>query len=156
MCVIVDNSVRDEVFGVDQTAAARYFFQWLNRSGRLVIGGRLKDELMGASRFQEWLREAQLAGRVYEAPRDDVEAEEAGLRVTKSLKSNDPHVLALARLSGADLLYSNDGNLNRDFKNSAILGVGIQRRIYTTSDYQEVRPVHKRLLGRKDVCRKCG
>ena len=155
MCVIVDNSVRDEVFGSDRTAAGQYFFHWLNTTGRLVLGGRLKDELMGAGKFQAWLKEAQLAGRVYEAPPRDVQAAELELSGLTSLKSNDHHVLALAKLSGAHLLYSNDGNLNKDFRNRSVLGRGIPRKVYTTSKYRDVRPVHRQLLRSAEICTKC-
>ena len=156
MCAIVDNSARDEVFGRERTAAGQYFFDWLNKRGRLVIGGRQKDELMGAFGFRGWLRDALLAGRVYEAARGDVDAQEAGLDQVPVRQSDDPHVLALARVSGARLLYSNDRDLHKDFKNPAILGHGVRGKIYTTVEHNDVRPVHKRLLRRTDLCQKPG
>ena len=156
MCAIVDNSARDEVFGRERTAAGQYFFDWLNKGGRLVIGGRQKDELMGASKFRVWLRDALLAGRVYEIARGDVDAEETELDQAPTRQSDDPHVLALAKVSGARLLFSNDRDLQKDFKNPAILGHGVRGKIYTTVEHTDVRPVHKRLLRRTDLCQKPG
>lgn len=153
MCAIVDNNVRDEVFGKASTAAGKYFLNWLNKGGRLVVGGRLRDELMGSSEFLAWFKEAVPAGRVLEVDRSDVDVEEAGLEQAMILRSDDPHVLALAKVSGARLLYSNDLDLHKDFKNPAIFGSSGGGTIYTTVKYKDIRPVHKKLLRYKDICR---
>ena len=56
MCAIVDANARDEVFGQRPTEPGRLLLDWLSRkSGRLVIGGRLKDELLTSDRFKTWL-----------------------------------------------------------------------------------------------------
>lgn len=153
MCAIVDNSARDEVFGGGASAAGKYFFDWLTSGGgRLVIGGRLKDELMGSNNFKLWLRDALLAGRVREVDRSEVDAEEASLAQAANLRSNDPHVLALARVSGARLLYANDQNLQKDFKDPAILGQGGGGVIYTSLKHKDIRRSHKQLLRYRDIC----
>ena len=152
MCAIVDNSARDEVFGEASSAAGKYFFDWLNSGGRLVIGGQLTDELMGLDNFKVWLRAALPAGRVRVVARSEIDAEQTGLRQATTLRSNDPHVLALAIVSGARLLYSNDRKLHKDFKNPAILGHGGGRVIYSSVEHKDIRPVHKQLLRRADIC----
>lgn len=43
------------------------------------------------------------------------------LQGTGQLRSNDPHILALARASGARLLYTADKDLIADFKNPRIV-----------------------------------
>ena len=46
MCAIVDNNVVNEVFGGDPPEAGKQFRRWLgSRNGRLVVGGRLLEEL---------------------------------------------------------------------------------------------------------------
>lgn len=152
MCAIVDNSARDEVFGEASSEAGKYFFNWLNSGGRLVIGGRLTDELMGSENFKSWLRAALPAGRVRLVADSAVEAEEAGLKQATTLQSDDPHVLALAIVSGARLLYANDRNLHKDFKNPAILGHGDRGTIYSSLAHKDIRPVHRKLLRRSDIC----
>ena len=152
MCAIVDNSARDEVFGEAQSAAGQYFFDWLQRGGSLVIGGRLTDELKGSHNFNVWLESALSAGRVRVVARSDVDAEEEGLEQATTLRSDDPHVLALAKVSGARLLYSNDRDLHKDFKNPAILGHSGRGTIYTSVKYKGIRRVHKQLLRRTDIC----
>ena len=46
MCAIVDNNVVNEVFGGGPPEAGKQFRRWLgSRNGRLVVGGRLLEEL---------------------------------------------------------------------------------------------------------------
>ena len=46
MCAIVDANVVSEVFGSNLSPAGEKFFDWLNKgSGRLVVGGKLLEEL---------------------------------------------------------------------------------------------------------------
>ena len=60
------------------------------------------------------------------------------------MKSNDPHILALARASGARLVYTGDGKLIADFKNKRLID-GPRGKIYTGAS-------NVRLLNRS-VCR---
>ena len=53
MCAIVDANVAGEVFGEGVSPAGRKFFNWLNGgSGRLVVGGKLLQELEGTQSFK--------------------------------------------------------------------------------------------------------
>ena len=46
MCAIVDANVVSEVFGSNLPPAGEKFFDWLNKgSGRLIVGGKLLEEL---------------------------------------------------------------------------------------------------------------
>ena len=55
MCAIVDANVAREVFGPSAPPAGEKFFAWLNKgSGRLVVGGKLLEELEASSKdFRE-------------------------------------------------------------------------------------------------------
>ena len=66
--------------------------------------------------------------------------------------SNDPHVLALAQLSGARLLYSNDAKLQQDFKNKDLIDRP-QGNIYSTRQNKDFTRTHKRLLSKQDLCK---
>ena len=123
---------------------------WLNRAngGRLAIGGKLREELCSNRSFLRWLSVAGRLGRTVNVSDDRVEAETETLRTrTPPCKSNDEHVLALAKLSGARLLYTNDN----DFRDRSIVD-GVQGRIYTTAEYDDVRRTHRDLLNRRDLC----
>ena len=151
MCAIVDASVRDQVFGEKRPEAGKFFFDWLNRgmgNPKLVIGGKLLQELKGSGNFESWLQAAQLAGRTRIVPDKEVDNATKELENLNICKSNDQHVLALARVSGARLLFANDGDLQQDFKNRQIVG----GMIYSTLRSENVTRTHKDLLSRNDLC----
>ena len=63
-------------------------------------------------------------------------------------RSDDPYIIALARISHTRLLFTNDAALQRDFKK--IVGEGI---IYTTKSQSNVTRTHRSLLGpRRQIC----
>ena len=153
MCAIVDNNVVNEVFGGDPLEAGRRFRRWLgSRKGRLVVGGRLLEELRGNRGFREWFQQNELSGRLVQISGEEVDRRERGIRQTNLCASNDEHVLALAIASGARLLYTNDDLLMDDFRNRNIVP-GPMGRIYTTRDRKDFRPAHRKLLGMRNLCR---
>ena len=153
MCAIVDANVGHEVFGDAQSEAGRYLLDWLNRAsgGTLVIGGKLREELCANGNFLRWLRTAVRLGRALNFDDQEVDAEAESLRAEGICGSDDEHVLALARLSGARLLFTNDRALQDDFRNRGIIG-GVRGRIYTTRERPDVRRSHIDLLRRRDLC----
>ena len=154
MCAIIDNNVRHEVFGAKdvQTGAGKLFFDRVNVGKvKLVVGGKLRDELSEYSNFKQWLQQALIAGLAREFPNLAVNAETERLQSQNICESNDAHVLALARVSGARLLFTNDQALQSDFGNPQIIS-GIRGRIYTTLVSQDVGKTYRNLLNRTDLC----
>lgn len=150
MCAIVDANVAGEVFGDGRPEAGAEFFKWINREGgRLVAGGKLLEELNRTS-CREWARQAMIAGWIRSLDDDEVDARAAELR--DSCVSDDPHVIAVAQVSGARLLYSNDGDLHRDFGNNRLID-GPRGKVYSTRDDKSFRNRHRRLLQSRDLCR---
>ena len=115
MCAILDNDVCAEVFGHKLTPAGKGFLDWLNSRGHLVSGGQNKKELDANNTFQTWWQQATLAGRTTLVNDNQVTKLQRQLEAEKACRSNDAHIIALARLSGARLLYSNDRDLKKDF-----------------------------------------
>ena len=153
MCGIVDASVANEVFGDDRPPAGKRFFEWLaSPRGQLVVGGRLRMELSRDHNFVRWLGNAVLYGRARSMADEDVETHTDELRRGDICKSNDEHVLALALVSGARLLYTNDAALIQDFKNREIVGNPVGK-IYTTARNNRVTAAHRRLLADRTLCR---
>ena len=153
MCAIVDNNVRHEVFGDNPTEAGQYFLDWLeHRGGTLVVGGRLlRDELGGYQSFNSWLVQALIAGHARRIDDGKVGAATQALQEQQICRSDDEHVLALARISGARLLFTNDRALQQDFTDREIVG-GTRGRIYTTVEHRDIRRSHRDLLNRADLC----
>ena len=152
MCVILDASVRDNVFGTERTSAGEQFFNWLETSrARLVVGGELFTELAGSANFAKWAEIAIADGRVWRVARKEVEREMASLSSIQRCKSNDEHVIALARVSKARILYSDDGNLCNDFKNPALVPRP-HGRLYPTGESQNARRHRRQLLNQPNLC----
>ena len=140
MCAIVDANVRDEVFGANRPDAGVFFYKWLLKKGKLIVGGsKLWSELGGSRNFDRRLSELQKAGRTKHIPDETVDEEAAQLHKQSQCESDDWHIIALAKLSMARLLYSNDLALHQDFKS-------IGGRIYSTREYKAVHDSHRQLL----------
>jgi len=153
MCAILDTSVVHKVFGDNLSEAGRKFFEWLNSGkGKLVVGGRLLQELERTYAFREWLQQALLAGRAVRSDDRRIGSETGALKRTGSCRSNDRHVIALARISGVRFLYSDDQALQQDFKNPALID-NPRGTVYSTLKSDEFTLAHQRLLGRKKICK---
>lgn len=129
MCAILDNDVAHEVFSSKRnsiTFRGTVFLKWIeDGKSVLIVGGKLTKELYKTENARDWIKQGLLAGSVI-----NEEVDEAGVKLatrTSKLKqqgschSNDPHVIALAQISGARILYTKDGDLMKDFRNSALL-----------------------------------
>ena len=147
MCAILDTNDASEVFGCNRPPAGIGFFDWINTgNGHLVVGGRLLDELArGSRRFRTWAREAQLAGRMWVVNQGTVQARTQELRAAGTCTSDDPHIIALAQVSGARRLYSNDGDLQNDFKAKKLVDKP-RGKVYSTREDNDFSDTHKGLL----------
>lgn len=161
MCAIVDTNVVHEVFGRQPTDAGEGFFRWLNSGkGKLVLGGKLKEELMGkkpkkgeklkeevngVSEFRVWAAQNNLSGKLINADDNRVDQETEKVRSSGKLKSDDPHIIALAQVSGARLLFSNDIKLHKDFKNRNFIDEP-PGKVYSTVKNKDFTESKKRLL----------
>ena len=122
MCMIVDANKLGEFLADPPNADALPIRNWLGRrSGSLVYstGGAFKRELGGTARRK--LADFAQAGKARLVPAARFAKDEAELRASGQLRSNDPHVLALARASGARLLYTGDDDLKADFKDHRLI-----------------------------------
>ena len=155
MCAIVDANVASEIFGPDPKPAGAEFFDWLKKgSGRLVAGGKLLEELKASSGdFRIWANELVKAGKMRSVDGGKVAARTERIRDEGKCKSNDPHILALAQISGARLLYSNDVALQQDFNNKKLIDKP-RGKVYSTLLDGNFRDSHKKLLRANNLCRR--
>lgn len=152
MCAILDNDVVHEVFGQDRPPAGEAFRKWVDSGrGQLVVGGKLREELGENLAFRNWLRQALLGGRARSINDEEVEDRAAALKQAGVCRSNDPHIVALAQLSHARLLYSNDGDLRYDFGNKQLIDQP-RGKIYSTRQSNDFQESHRRLLGQRRLC----
>ena len=142
-----------EVFGNKKTPAGQKFREWLD-SGRssLVVGGKLYDELTHEG-FRAWSATAIKYGKLQLVDRAKVDERVTELHSSNACTSDDEHVIALAQLSGARLLFSNDTDLHSDFKCKILINEP-RGKIYSTNESKDFTPGQKRLLADKSLCRK--
>lgn len=138
MCIILDADSMGDMNGPSEHGAP--VLRWLlTGGGGLVIGGKQKRELSHSEKLRTVMVTLSQAGRLQNLDDDKVDA------LTKVLKpscqSNDPHVIAVAALSGCRLIFSHDKNLHRDAKNKDILSPTAS--IYQNKDHQHLlEPCH--------------
>ena len=132
MCAIVDADSSGEIAAATASPAAQAFKEWI-AGGRccLVVGGtQLRKELgRGFSEpdnakpttVTEWVSQIAQAGRLVNHDDDEVDARAVQLRQLGRCASEDFHILALAQVSGARMLYSKDRKLHVDFTNPDLL-----------------------------------
>ena len=129
------------------------------------MGGKLRAELSDNGRngnFMRVYRQLRLDGRVKDVPDSVVDTETANLQARRISRSNDTHILALARVSGARLLYTNDQALQEDFNNPRLVSeprglvyttLPISGRPYAVQRGENaVTGAHRELLQRADLC----
>ena len=143
MCLIVDANLASLVFGGHPDFAP--VRAWLNqREGCLILGGHLADELSRVEKAQKYVQELVRAGIAQKVPAEEVAREAAEVKATGLCESNDSHVVALARVSGARTLCTHDRALQRDFRHPRLIAKP------RGSVYQ--RPTHARLLRHTSSC----
>ena len=122
-----------------------------------MVGGKLLEELEGSSEgFRKEAQQLLLAGKMSILNKSEVDARTEQIQSEGAIRSDDPHVLALAQVSGARLLYSNDKDLLDDFRDKKLIDNPLGK-VYSTdkkkNPNKEFRSAHKKLLGRRDLCR---
>lgn len=128
MCIIIDASVISDLQPPSDDAKP-VVDSIEKRRVLLVIGGKNTEELSWNNKVERWLRGLRRANVARVIPKSDIEQEEKVLSQLGLHQSNDMHILALARASGARLLFSRDENLGQDFKNRTLLG-GTRGSVY--------------------------
>lgn len=119
------------------------------QKGKLYIGGELAREYPPSLR--PWLAEGIRAGWIVNVSDREVDQETACLLDRPELESDDHHVVALARVSGARVLVSCDGDLRDDFRDRNLISQPPGKLLPFNSDKARVRKFlqQRRLCTRK-------
>lgn len=148
MCIIVDANVAHRLAanpcGLE---AAPLGDRVENKRLEVASGGRNAEELL-ATKLRRWLVEQTRSGTVRIYPSALLAAEEDRCRQGQKCFSDDQHIIALARVSGARLLYTVDGALRKDFKNKELVDKP-RGRIYSSRR-------NATLLDQAGLCRRIG
>ena len=118
MCAIVDANMASRFFALDPELLP--LWKWIDDGeGRLAVGGQLSIELNRVAEAGAQLRSWLQAGLAFREDPAKLKAEQE--KVADACSSNDSHVIALARVSGARILCSSDRKLHADFGNPALI-----------------------------------
>ena len=141
MCIVLDANMFGE-FRDPANENMEPVWNWLRKkNGKIAYSNTKKFEEEwergGVTNLIKLLRQS---GQLKEILPQGVEAKENELNRTGAIRSDDPHIIALAIIANVKVLVSNDKTLHEDFKNRNLVG----GRVYQTKS-------HSRLL-RKDMC----
>ena len=161
MCAIVDKNVFHELWEQGGTPAGQGFRRVIE-SGRIPLafgGTMLRHEVATpgkSSRMKAWIQQLQSAGRLVRVADDEVDQRtqdlSSGDTATSSfVRSDDPHIIALADISHARLLYTNDKDLTDDFRDPRIIK-SPRGHVYSTNETSEFNKRRRDLLARTDLC----
>ncbi len=125
MCLIVDVNIAPKVLlpinDADFKHVQERLFAMHGLTATLVYGGHLKVEYERIQSIWPFLRRLDQMGRVRIVDSSLVEAEQEQVLALGLCCSDDPHIIALARVSNVRLLCSEDGDLAADFTNKDLI-----------------------------------
>jgi hypothetical protein len=121
MCLILDINIVHLVFPQPARDYMPIHKAITDRRARLVYGGHLLREYKQMGKFLHLLYRLDQQGTARKVNDNTVDLETQNLVGSGLCVSNDLHIIALARISGARLLCTDDGNLKKDFKNPALV-----------------------------------
>lgn len=156
MCAILDANRAHEFVHVSPSEAVGQLKRWLESGrGKLVVGGKLLDELHMNRDVRNWIAGLSRAGKAaFTSPEENelLRMKTNELKERNDCKSDDEHIIALAQVTGARLLYTSDKDLQADFTNTALVSRP-QGKLYPAAANKIVR---RKLLDRRSICgRKC-
>ena len=151
MCAIVDTNCLPEVFArVGRSRGGKLFYDWMTTGhGKLVVGGRCRHEIKKSEVVHKWMRQAKLNGRAIFVEDVHVNRKEQKIEAEGGIISDDPHIIALALISGARLLHSRDGALQKDFTRKEIVN-NPRGKVFPTEASAKAQ---RTLLENKSLCR---
>ena len=122
MCLIIDNNVASQVLVDREHPDFSPIYRSIeSRRTILIHGGQLTKEYSGNRRVMEALEELDRIGAARRISDTKIGPELSFVHDSGRCISDDPHIIALARASGARVLCSLDRDLATDFKNPRLL-----------------------------------
>jgi len=149
LCLIVDTNVAHLVLtrADDPDFGPAHSALFDNRAPRqkIAYGGKLAEEYAKDKGVLDAVRVLARRGRAWRE--DDAKVDRETIAVRPECRSDDPHIIGLARISGVRLLCTKDRDLIADFKNTSVLPRP-QGKVYTQNRNQH-------LLAEECPCKRC-
>lgn len=137
MCIVADPPTFVPMFKSSDPDHADFVAvrDWvLNGPGKFVMGGaRYKTELMAVRSVLPFLAELQRKGKIVRSRDEEVDADEVTVKTIEPAKDfDDPHLVALVRLTGCRLICIRDPRSHRFLRAPAFYRSKKDRpRLYT-------------------------
>jgi hypothetical protein len=139
MCLIIDNNVVQRILLQTNDLAFKDVRQALFSSGgfvvRMVYGGKLSQEYQSNHEVMKIVNALDQAGRARKIDDTALDNETQIVETLGLCKSDDPHVIALARVARVGLLCSEDAKLMQDFKNKSLI-VQPRGKVYSKASHK--------------------
>jgi len=125
MCLIIDVNIAHKVLFCDDDPdfgeVNRRLFSPRTSNFKIVYGGKLLEEYMKSYSILRRIKLLDQAGKARAIDDKAVQIETKRVENLQLCKSDDPHIVALARCSNARVLCSHDRDLHTDFTNSDLI-----------------------------------
>ncbi len=123
MCLIIDANCAVDTLSASPSAAFEPVMATISKkNAAMVMGGtKLRAEYKKLSSVWRFIVALDQAGKAKTYSDAEVDAAQANLESAGLLKSDDPHIVALAQVSGARLLCSRDQDLHQDFRDKSFV-----------------------------------
>lgn len=143
MCLIIDANFVHRVYPTPDPDGLPVQRSLTAGSARLVYGGsRLSQEYRNCSaEFRRWVVRLDQAGRARKVSDERVDQIEHELAQARACVSDDPHIIALAQVSGVRLLCSNDALLHVDFTNRDLINTP-RGHVYQSAGHARLIDLH--------------
>jgi len=147
MCLIVDTNVAHKILlrrdDPDFKDVHARLFATTKPTAALVYGGRLAREYAANASVRRVVLALERNGAAIRVSNDLVERESGWALASGLCRSDDPHILGLARAANVRLLCSHDRDLHADFTNRALLS-NPRGKVYQTRRH---RPLLREFCG---------
>lgn len=143
MSVVIDANAANALAAANCDSSCA-IIKWVRSGGMVESGGRLQEELRKTA-LRDLLAQWSAAGRLFVHPQKVVEATEK--EVAKQCKSDDPHVVAILKIGGAQILISGDAALHSDARNARLVGKKCKIVNFNQGSFSNVKIV-RGLLGK--------
>ena len=122
MCLIVDINVAHRILLVEVDEQYGHVRKCLDRNlARIVYGGELNREYQRSESIRRIIVAYDRAGKARKIDDKLVDNETEVIQELALCRSNDVHIIALARVANVRLLCSADQALHEDFRNKALI-----------------------------------
>lgn len=133
MCMIVDVNIAQRALieenDPDFGEIHESLFTHMMPNAKIVYGGYLTTEYNRSARIRRIVAQLDRAGRARQVRDEPVNRESESVQNSGVCRSNDVHIIALARVGHVRLLCSHDQALHSDFTNHLLLS-GPRGKVY--------------------------